>query len=248
MAVFKKIVISIVILIIIILIIWWASSTIRTPKKRRDENKYINKVTYVCSSGNNIQAAFHSNNTLTVMKSNGKTLELKRTRSADGGRYANGNESFILWEKGSYAMITRNGNTETCINKKDLASVKANKQRIKKVVAGFGARLQQVSLLAPGAAKAMSRVYAPFVTPQLISQWKKDLQKAPGRRTSSPWPDHFVINSIQPGGVVYSVDATLVLMTSNEVEYGGNAGTKRIEMTLAKRDGKWKIASYRVKG
>jgi hypothetical protein len=104
-----------------------------------------------------------------------------------------------------------------------------------------------VSLLAPNAPETLAKVYKPYVTAQLISKWKPNLSIAPGRKTSSPWPDHFVVNNIQPSGTGYSVQAAVVLMTSNEVEHGGNAGTKQIEMILTKQKGTWKIVSYKRK-
>lgn len=205
-----------------------------------------NRVTFVCPSGDNVPAAFRAKNVVSVRLESGKWVKLHRTRSADGGRYANQNESFVLWDKGIYALITHHDTTETCINREDLGQVKANKRKIKKVVTGFGSRLQRVSLLAPEASRVLARIYKPYVTPQLLSKWEHHLSSAPGRTTSSPWPDHFIINRIQPSGVVYTVNATLVLMTSNEIEHGGKFGTKEVEMTLAKRNGNWQIASYRV--
>jgi membrane-bound inhibitor of C-type lysozyme len=236
---------AIIALIIIILVIWWASSTIHAPNAPQANNTLNNNgVTYVCPSGNDVKAAFTSDSTVIARTMGGNMLHLKRTRSADGGRYANSDESFVLWDKGRYAMITHADTTETCINNHDMAEVQAARQAIKKVVSGFGARLQRVSLLAPDASHTLAQVYAPYVTQQLLSEWTKDPSSAPGKTTSSPWPDHFIIQRIQPSGVGYAVDATLVLMTSNEVEHGGNAGTKKVEMMLVKRNGKWKVSGY----
>jgi membrane-bound inhibitor of C-type lysozyme len=235
--------------VIIILVIWWLFPSLSPPIKRLKKNRFKEgkKVVFVCPSGNNVEAAFGSAKVITVKSLKTKGMKLHRTRSADGERYANTSESFVLWDKGIYAMITHNDTTETCINKGYLDQVKANKREIKKVIIGFGSRLQRVSLLAPKASETISQVYAPYVTPQLLSKWEQDLSSVPGRTTSSPWPDHFVINRIQPTGVLYSVDATLILMTSNEIEHGGNFGTKEVEMTVVKRNGKWRISSYIVK-
>jgi membrane-bound inhibitor of C-type lysozyme len=241
----RTIIYGIIALVIIILVLWWASSTINTPNAPQVSSRQSNNVAiYVCPSGNDVKAAFNSDSTVTVRTMTGNSMHLNQTRSADGGRYANKEGSFVFWDKGRYAMITRTDTTETCINKNNLAKVRADKQAIKKVVSGFGSRLQRVSLLASDASHTIAQVYAPYVTPQLLSQWTKDPSDAPGRTTSSPWPDHFIINHIQPSGVGYMVNATLVLMTSNEIEHGGNAGTKNVQMMLTKRKGKWRILSY----
>lgn len=61
-------------------------------------------VTYACDEGKQIQAIYGDDH-VHLMTSEGKALTLPHTRSADGGRYANSNESFIFWSKGNGAFV-----------------------------------------------------------------------------------------------------------------------------------------------
>jgi len=49
-----------------------------------------------------------------------KTLYLPQTMSADGGRYANKDESIVFWNKGDTAFVQVNGTTtlDNCVVKK----------------------------------------------------------------------------------------------------------------------------------
>ena len=44
--------------------------------------------------------------------------------------------------------------------------------------------------------------YGDYITPELLAKWQGDPQNAPGRMTSSPWPDRIEISNIerQPDG------------------------------------------------
>lgn len=43
-----------------------------------------------------------------IILSDGRTFNLPQTISADGGRYANSDESFVFWSKGDGAMVLEN--------------------------------------------------------------------------------------------------------------------------------------------
>lgn len=115
---------------------------------------------------------------------------------------------------------------------------------VSKAVTAFGAQEQLVSLLAPDASTTMASHYGPYVVPPLLLQWQADPQSAPGRVVSSPWPDHIMINSIIKTPSGYEVKATLVLMSSNSVEHGGNDGTDPVIIDLVQENGAWLISSY----
>ncbi len=66
--------------------------------------KVLTAVTYACDGGKQIQALYMDAK-VHVATSDGKDLLLPQTRSADGGRYANSNESFIFWSKGNGAFV-----------------------------------------------------------------------------------------------------------------------------------------------
>lgn len=83
-----------------------------------------NTVTYMCNENKYIDATFvESTSTSPAVKqgeapvpegkvqlafSNGKAMELPRTISADGTRYANKDESLVFWSKGNGAVVLEN--------------------------------------------------------------------------------------------------------------------------------------------
>lgn len=83
---------------------------------------------YSCDAGKNITAMYMNattstttGNTVILTLSDGRTMTLPQTISADGARYSNGNpqvaegqpgaETFIFWSKGNGAFIEENGTT-----------------------------------------------------------------------------------------------------------------------------------------
>ncbi|MFF2754983.1 hypothetical protein ACFVR1_14685 [Psychrobacillus sp. NPDC058041] len=68
-------------------------------------------------------------------------------------------------------------------------------QTVLGVVEKFGKSLQHVSLLGPKEQleENMQDYYGDIVSPELIKQWLTDPIKAPGRLSSSPWPDRIDI-------------------------------------------------------
>ncbi|HEX7651642.1 MAG TPA: hypothetical protein VF439_02915 [Candidatus Paceibacterota bacterium] len=118
-------------------------------------------------------------------------------------------------------------------------------QAVRDAVTGFGKELQMVSLLAPDAGQTIQTDYAPYVAPELLSVWVSDPAEAPGRTTSSPWPDHIDITSaaLSADGS-YAVAGNVIEMTSDEVEHGGSAGSYPVTMTLENRSGTWLITNF----
>jgi hypothetical protein len=118
---------------------------------------------------------------------------------------------------------------------------------VRETVEHFGSEMQQVSLLAPAGdvRAAMEADYGSLVSPELLAQWEADPADAPGRLTSSPWPDHIDIDAVtaQADGT-YVVQGSVVEMTSNEVEHGGEADEYPVTLTLANQNGAWVITAY----
>ena len=65
---------------------------------------------FTCEGNKSITAAF-TQNSVHLQLSDGRTMSLPQAISADGGRYANSDESFVFWNKGNGALITENGTT-----------------------------------------------------------------------------------------------------------------------------------------
>ena len=70
-------------------------------------------------------------------------------------------------------------------------------------VLAFGETFKNVALLSTSTlADDLQQNYNDFASPDLIQQWLQSATSAPGRLTSSPWPDHAKIDSMekQPDG------------------------------------------------
>ena len=114
--------------------------------------------------------------------------------------------------------------------------------RIGATVSGFGGALQQVSLLASSTdvTAAMQSNYAAYVSPDLLAQWETSPMRAPGRLTSSPWPDRIVVNSlVKQSDGSYDVRGTLVEKTST-----GDAGTFSVTATVRLMNGHWLVTAF----
>lgn len=85
---------------------------------------------FSCDSGKTINSAFYSGKTIpstnpnmppipggsvSLILSDGRNMNLPHVVSADGGRYANKDESFVFWNKGNTAFITEK-NIQTFTN------------------------------------------------------------------------------------------------------------------------------------
>jgi hypothetical protein len=113
---------------------------------------------------------------------------------------------------------------------------------IRSVVTSFGTAQKNVSLLAPDAGKQIQSQYSAYVTPELLATWMQSPALAPGRETSSPWPDRIVIDNL----VVYDessadVSGTVIEMTSASSE---PAATYPVKIGLIKSGSTWLISSY----
>jgi hypothetical protein len=127
-------------------------------------------------------------------------------------------------------------------------SASGETQAVDAAVEAFGKQMQQVSLLAPSDAlkSGMESAYGAYVAPELLAAWEADPSTAPGRETSSPWPDHIAIVSTQfSDSQTAIVSGTVVELTSNEVEHGGIANQYPVTITLKNRDGVWIITDFK---
>lgn len=119
----------------------------------------------------------------------------------------------------------------------------------RQVVTQFGDALKDVSLLAPQdtVREEMDSAYGGIVDPALITSWLRDPQHAPGRLTSSPWPQGIEIASAtRIGSTTYRVDGSLIDVSN---EGGGideepvETGRRPISLTLESRAGRWIITA-----
>jgi hypothetical protein len=114
------------------------------------------------------------------------------------------------------------------------------------LVEGFGNKLQRVSLQAPKDAvlKSIQENYSEFVSQGLMDEWKSDPFKAPGRLTSSPWPDRIEILSIEKlSEDMYQVNGEIIEITSVDMADGGFSARRPINLLVKKTGEKWLIDS-----
>lgn len=107
------------------------------------------------------------------------------------------------------------------------------------LVESFGNKLQNVSLLGPKneLEKSMKGNYGSIVTPELIEQWLEEPSNAPGRLTSSPWPDRIDVTDIQrQTDQKYLVKGEIVEVTST-----GIADRRPVQLFVEEVGDRWMI-------
>ncbi|HYF92692.1 MAG TPA: hypothetical protein VD969_10665 [Symbiobacteriaceae bacterium] len=115
---------------------------------------------------------------------------------------------------------------------------------VRSLVETFGSRPQAVSLQAPADAlkKSMQEHYGDLVSAELLSEWAGDPKNAPGRLTSSPWPDRIEILSVRRVlDGKYEVQGEVIEVTSVEKVSGGVAAKRPITLTVEKVGDRWLI-------
>ncbi len=113
---------------------------------------------------------------------------------------------------------------------------------VRDLVTRFGAAMKNVSILAPDAVNEIRRAYTPFVSADILSYWENNPAKAPGRVTSSPWPERIEILEVQPtDDGAYDVQGKIVEMTST-----GPAGDEAIALKVRNVNGTWIITGIQI--
>lgn len=115
------------------------------------------------------------------------------------------------------------------------------------IVEGFGRRLQQVPLSASPdvTAQAIEENYAPYVSEALLTYWMNNPGEAPGRLTSSPWPDRIEVTSItRNANDTYNVACKIIEITSVELATGGAAGSFPCGAIVSQEGTSWRITSF----
>jgi membrane-bound inhibitor of C-type lysozyme len=125
MSTIKEFAIGIVVLIVLLL--GFSYFKLHTAPPANTANNPIAQVSFACDAGKTINASFYQGastpaasadqpptpgGSVALKLSDGRTMTLPQTISADGTRYANADESFIFWAKGNGAFIME-GNQQT---------------------------------------------------------------------------------------------------------------------------------------
>lgn len=125
-----------------------------------------------------------------------------------------------------------------------VSSGETQETAVRNLVTEFGGQLQKVSLLAAKEtiASDLQKYYGEYVSPSLLKEWQADPSSAPGRLTSSPWPDEIKILSLQKQAEdAYDVTGEIVEKTSADVSGGQSAGKQGIQLSVQKIGGRWMI-------
>ena len=111
------------ILLIVIILIFLVIRHIKNRESGKKVASYlVTSVTYICKDNKTIEASYYKgeakvvkagempipSGSVKIILSDGRKLDLAQTVSADGGRYANNDESFIFWSKGNGALVLEN--------------------------------------------------------------------------------------------------------------------------------------------
>jgi hypothetical protein len=115
---------------------------------------------------------------------------------------------------------------------------------IRSQVTGFGAVLQNVSLLAPSSDRkaAMDQYYSSYVAPELLMQWYSESDvNALGRQTSSPWPDRIEIVNVTQNGDKATVEGNIVEVANGQNGNKDVIGVLPVTLSMEKRAGHWLI-------
>jgi membrane-bound inhibitor of C-type lysozyme len=89
----------------------------------------IAQVIYICNKSKTIDASFYKgeqkqvapgempipSGSAKIVLSDGRNFDLPQTISADGGRYANADESFVFWSKGNGTLVLENNEEKSYI-------------------------------------------------------------------------------------------------------------------------------------
>jgi hypothetical protein len=123
----------------------------------------------------------------------------------------------------------------------------ADETAVISLVEDFGYVLKKVSLISPSAAQDIEENYGDFVSPELITKWRNDPLKAPGRLTSSPWPERIDISTVENiASYSYLVKGDIIEVTSAEEEQGGTASWRPIELIIEKNGSCWLIVEVSI--
>jgi len=118
---------------------------------------------------------------------------------------------------------------------------------VEALVENFGESMKNVSLLVSEELlhSEMQSSYGAYVAPELLATWQEDPESAPGRLTSSPWPDRIQIGSMEGDGNVFVVHGTVVDVVSAEEGGEDIVGTYPVELRVEKRADGWMITDYK---
>lgn len=105
------------------------------------------------------------------------------------------------------------------------------------IIAAFGTRLDDVSLLSPSAAAEMDSLYGEYVAAPLLDKWKASPESALGRLTSSPYPDRIEVGTVTRNeNNTYTVLGNVIEVANEET-----VAVYPVAFVLGEQEGRWLI-------
>jgi len=114
---------------------------------------------------------------------------------------------------------------------------------VRAFVQDFGSRFKQVSLLSDDVSQEIGKYYGMYASPELIKKWQDRTEPAPGRHSSSLWPESVDVVSVMPQAPgVYRVEANVIEVVSGPGK-PEPAAVYPISLVVEKRGDTWIIVS-----
>jgi beta-lactamase regulating signal transducer with metallopeptidase domain len=135
------------------------------------------------------------------------------------------------------------------VNPTEGRDMKAEEAAVVQVVEQFGRKLQAVSLLAPKSEveRSMLENYSDFAARHLIAAWVEDPDNAPGRLTSSPWPDRIDITSVRRVAKdTYEVQGRIVEVAVAGMGETQVVATRSVTLEVKRNGDRWLIDQLRL--
>jgi hypothetical protein len=143
---------------------------------------------------------------------------------------------------GTLAMLVLFGGLLYALSVFPPATINQDRVAVRAFAQDFGTRFKNVSLLATDAKEQIAREYAAYASPELIIAWQKNITAAPGRLTSSPWPDHLDVTAVNPAGErTYRVEGNVIELTSAS---SGPAASYLVSFVVRKSGTGWLVTEY----
>ncbi|MEQ8175398.1 MAG: hypothetical protein ABRQ26_10075 [Syntrophomonadaceae bacterium] len=152
---------------------------------------------------------------------------------------------FIIALTLAASLIGCNSGGKPDQSQESLPKAEQNDQKVvADLVNEFGTKFTMVSLQAPAddVRKSIQENYGSYVSSELMEKWLKYPLIAPGRLTSSPWPDRIEIQSTNMVSEdTYEVKGEVIEISSQEKTSGGAAAKYPITLRVKKLDNRWVI-------
>lgn len=115
---------------------------------------------------------------------------------------------------------------------------------VRAFVTAFGNTFKNVSLLADDASTQIATQYGAYIAPDLLQTWQNHHETAPGRQTSSPWPDRIEVVSVtEKGNGFFVVEGNVIEITSADAP-NEPAAIYPVSMNVEKKGDSYVITTF----